>query len=36
MADGMEMVAETTPRKGGKIVVDFNADRFGTYAVIYK
>jgi len=33
--DGAELVCQGTPRKGGKLVVDFNADRFGTFAVEY-
>ena len=32
--DGAELVCQATPRKG-KLVIDFNADRFGTFAVVY-
>jgi len=32
--DGAELVCQATPRKG-RLVIDFNADRFGTFAVVY-
>ena len=35
-ADGESLPVETTPRKGGKLRIDFDADQFGAYAVIYK
>ena len=33
--DGAALVCQTSTRKGGRLVVDYNADRFGTFAVIY-
>jgi hypothetical protein len=32
--DGAELVCQATPHKG-RLVIDFNADRFGTFAVVY-